>query len=118
MGSTCKHWLTLWNTLIYDCMEGGSSLNDIFLDLSNAFDSRLSYYLILHKINNLGVREDLHFVGLEATSEGDIACRSQTDSWARKNHQVDPASSSCLRGVCQGSVIRPVLFILFLNDFP
>ena len=93
-----RHWLSSLNS--------GKSTDVIYVDFAKAFDS-VSHSKLLHKLISYGVSGKLH-----AWISAWLSGRTQTV----KLGSSFSSPKSVLSGILQGSVLGPLLFLIYIND--
>ena len=93
-------------TQIYDNINNNEFTAVLFFDLKKAFDT-VNHDILLQKLWHYGIRGSAHNL-----LSSFLAHRSQ---YVRIN-DVDSNTQNIICGVPQGSVLGPLLFILYVND--
>ena len=98
----------LYSFLLERNLDNDEIVGSLFIDVTKAFDS-IDHQLMLLKLQNIGVD------GIElAWFRNYLHGRMQCVAIGKAKSSLKPISS----GVPQGSILGPLLFIIFMNNLP
>lgn len=105
-GKSCLTQLLNHFELILEILESGSNADVLYLDFAKAFD-KVDHKILLQKIKSIGISGKIH-----EWITSFLSNRKQYVMVNGKKSRGEQVQS----GVPQGTVLGPILFILYIND--